>query len=84
MIIQDQPLGWIIELMRFRGPTVVSCKVVTGKKKPLVGAYLPPLHPGARTGLGGVPETILGLGAHSVRVPQRRCPISEPPQSSCC
>ena len=32
MITQDQPLVWIIELMRFCGPTVVSCKVVTEKK----------------------------------------------------
>ena len=38
-----RPLGWGIESMRYHGPDVVSCELVTGiTQTPLVGANLTP------------------------------------------
>ena len=41
---RERSIGWGIESMRYHGRNVVSCKIVTVRKRtPLVGAYLPPL-----------------------------------------
>ena len=34
---------WSVESMRFHGPNVVICEVITNRKwTPIIGAYLPP------------------------------------------
>ena len=43
MIIKDQPQGWGIELTQFHRTNVRSCKIITGKNTPFIGAYPPPL-----------------------------------------
>ena len=40
MVIWDRPRDWSIEMARFHRPNVVICEVVTGKRNPLIGAYL--------------------------------------------
>ena len=43
LIFQYRPKGWSVELMRFHGMNVVGCKIIVGgKRKPLIGVYLPP------------------------------------------
>ena len=45
LVVRDRPQGWSVELMRFHDPNVVRCEVfnVTDRKrKPVIGAYLPP------------------------------------------
>ena len=43
LVIRDRPQGRSLVSMRFHGPNVVSCKVVThGRRTPIIGAYLPP------------------------------------------
>ena len=42
LVIRDQPQGWIIESTHFHGTKVVSIEVVTDKRTPLIGRYLPP------------------------------------------
>ena len=35
--------GWSVNFTQFHGSNVVSCEVVTsGKRTPIIGAYLPP------------------------------------------
>ena len=42
MVTRERPVGWGIESMRYHGPNVVSCEIITGlTRTPLVGAYLP-------------------------------------------
>ena len=43
LLTRERPNGWGIESMRFHGPNVVSCKIVTEHTHtPIVCAYLPP------------------------------------------
>ena len=44
LVMREWLVGWGIESMRFHGPSVVSCEIVTRPTQdPLVDAYLPPL-----------------------------------------
>ena len=63
LFFRDLLQGWSMESKRFHGPNMVSCEVVTsGKHTLLIGAHLPPLHPGAppfsRGGYGSFPGPI--------------------------
>ena len=43
LVVQDQPQGWSIDVARFHGTNVVSCKVITEVQCNLIiGAYLLP------------------------------------------
>ena len=43
LVIRDRPQGCSVESIRFHGPNMVSCKVVTeGKWIPIIGTYLHP------------------------------------------
>ena len=43
LIEKEDPEGWHTESLVFHGPNVLSCIIVSGKKRtPLVGGYLPP------------------------------------------
>ena len=42
MVTRERPNGWGIESMRYHGPDLVICKIVTGTTRtPLVGVCLP-------------------------------------------
>ena len=43
LVARDQPQVWSVESARFHGTNMVSCKVITKKKRTLtIGVYLPP------------------------------------------
>ena len=43
LVIRERPEGWIVKPMRFHGPNMVICKIVSSAKRTLlIGAYLPP------------------------------------------
>ena len=42
LVVRDRPQGWSKESTRFHGPIMVICEVITNKKTPLTGTYLPP------------------------------------------
>ena len=42
LVVQDQPQGWSVEMMRFHGSSVVIFKDVNDRKwTPIIDAYLP-------------------------------------------
>ena len=41
LVTRERPVGWGIESLRYHGPNLVSCELVTGHIiTPLVGAYI--------------------------------------------
>ena len=48
LFVRESIQVWSVESMRFHRPNMVIFGVVSsGKRTPLLGAYLPPIHPGA-------------------------------------
>ena len=55
LVIRERPKVWSVELTRFHGTNVVSCKFISSGQRTLLIREYPPLHPVAPPRPGGGP-----------------------------